>query len=407
MTTESAQNNVKGASSSLFPRILIAISLLLLIGFFMALGACSTSDNKVAFTGGGPTSPTAASGDATVILKWTAVAGASSYKVYWNTKGGVTTADESIQVTDTTYTHKDLTNGTRYYYRICGLTGGGVESPLSEETSAMPSKPKPATPVGLTATASSSQVALAWQAVDGAVSYNLYWNTAGQVTLTDQHLSATGVSYVHTGLTNGRAYHYRVTSVNVSGESDLSDEVSATPIASSPPPPGGGGTSYNSGKWYEFPTSGKTDWSKGVITFSITGLDYSMLPIGKDYFLFMARFVTPNGNEGNFELNLADLSTRLISQRFDGGCSGRTFCEQQNIGNVSWVSSEVYSMRFEWNDTIVQCDIKDSAGNIVFSGSVNTWGAYASVDFVRAGNGVIPPYPGVPFPITVISPVLH
>lgn len=407
MTPESAKDRARGATSNLLSRIIIAITLLLLAGVFMTLGACSVTENKVTFTAGGPGSPAAASGDAMVMLSWSAVTGASSYKIYWNTKGGVTTADASMAVTGVTYTHTGLINGVSYYYRISAVTGGGVESPLSDETSATPRQPKPATPQGLTAETSSGQVVLTWQATARATSYKLYWDTTGGVTSADQHIPVTGLSYTHTGLTNGTAYYYRVGAVNDAGESDLSGEVSATPTASGGGGGGGGGagTSYNAGEWHEFPTGAKSDWSSGVVTFSITGLAFDMLPAGKDYFLFMAKMVTPNGMEGNFQINIADLTPRLISQRFDGTCP--RFCEQQDIGDIQWLIDETYSFRIEWNTSTVTCVIRDSGGNTMFNGSVNTWGAYAGAEFVRVGNGVLPPYPGLAYPINVIAPAMQ
>jgi hypothetical protein len=405
MDTESAKDMVKVASSNLFSRILIAITLLLLVGVFMALGACSSSENKTTFTAGGPGSPSAASGDGVVTLSWSAVTGAASYKLYWNTTGRVSTADVSIPVTGVTYTHTGLINGVSYYYRISALTGGGVESPLSDETSATPRQSKPATPSGLSAVTSSGQVALAWQASARATAYKLYWNTTGGVTSADQRVEVPKLSYTHTGLTNGTTYRYRVSAINDAGESELSGEISATPGGGGGGGGGGSGSAYNSEEFYEFPTAGKADWSVGVVTFSITGLAFDMLPRGKDYFLFMAKFVTPNGNEGNFQMNIADLTPRLISQRFDGTCP--RFCEQQNIGDINWLINEVYSFRFDWNSSTVTCVIKDSGGNIMFDGFVNTWGTFAGVSFVRVGNGVLPPYLGVGYPITVIAPTMQ
>lgn len=75
---------------------------------------------------------------------------------------------------------------------------------------------------------------LSWDSVEDASQYNLYWSsTAGVVP------GSTGVEaieevtspYVHDGLTNGQAHHYVVTAENASGESQSSQEVSATPKA--------------------------------------------------------------------------------------------------------------------------------------------------------------------------------
>jgi hypothetical protein len=90
----------------------------------------------------------------------------------------------------------------------------------------------PAAPTGLTATASSGQIALAWSPSSGASSYNVYSGTA--VAGEGSTPIATGVmstSYTNTGLTNGTNYYYTVAAVNAAGVSGPSNEVNATPLA--------------------------------------------------------------------------------------------------------------------------------------------------------------------------------
>jgi fibronectin type 3 domain-containing protein len=74
-----------------------------------------------------------------------------------------------------------------------------------------------------------------WSAVDTATSYNLYWSDTSPVTKSSAVIKEVVSPYAHTGLTNGKLLYYRITAVNQGGESDLSVEVSAMPVA--PPPP--------------------------------------------------------------------------------------------------------------------------------------------------------------------------
>jgi hypothetical protein len=92
----------------------------------------------------------------------------------------------------------------------------------------------PAAPT-LSAQAGDAQVALSWSAVGGAQSYNLYRGTASNAE-TQLASGLGGTSYVDTAVTNGTTYYYRLTAVNVNGESAASNEVSAKPNAAPVPP---------------------------------------------------------------------------------------------------------------------------------------------------------------------------
>jgi len=88
----------------------------------------------------------------------------------------------------------------------------------------------PTMPTGLTATAGSKQIALAWTASAGATSYNVYrGNTPGAESTVPVATGITGTNYTSTGLTNGTTYYYKVVGINAVGGSIPSPEASATP----------------------------------------------------------------------------------------------------------------------------------------------------------------------------------
>ncbi len=93
----------------------------------------------------------------------------------------------------------------------------------------MPQLPLPSAPTGVTATPGNAQITIAWNAVSGATSYNLYFSTSPGVTTASTKVAGVTSPYVHTGRTNGTRYYYRVSAVNAAGEGPLSSEVSAIP----------------------------------------------------------------------------------------------------------------------------------------------------------------------------------
>jgi hypothetical protein len=105
----------------------------------------------------------------------------------------------------------------------------------------------PAAPSGVTATPGNSQVRLDWAAVNGAVSYNVYYDVTScpTSTTTGTQLADVKAPAVHLSLANGTTYCYVVTAVNGFGESPVSASASATPAlpAGTPEP----AVDFNSG----------------------------------------------------------------------------------------------------------------------------------------------------------------
>jgi len=112
------------------------------------------------------------------------------------------------------------------------------ESANSAEVNATPTAPQtpPAVPANLQATAGNAQVALLWSASAGATSYNVKRSTTSGGPYSPIASPLTN-SYTDTGLTNGTAYYYVVSSVNASGQSANSSEASAIPSGPAAPPP--------------------------------------------------------------------------------------------------------------------------------------------------------------------------
>ncbi|MGO8673422.1 MAG: malectin domain-containing carbohydrate-binding protein [Capsulimonadaceae bacterium] len=184
----------------------------------------------------------ATAGNGSVSLTWPAVSGATSYNI---NRGTASLGEANIKtgVTTASYSDTSVTNGVTYYYTVnsVGSPGTSAQSvevfatPISSATGSAP-----ATPTGVTATASSGQVIVNWTASSGATSYNLFRSTtSGGEGTTAYATGITGTSYTNTGLTNGTTYYYTVDALNSYGSSAQSTQVSGTPSSGIPAAPTG------------------------------------------------------------------------------------------------------------------------------------------------------------------------
>src|SRR5207248_3239809 len=97
----------------------------------------------------------------------------------------------------------------------------------------------PGAPTGLTATAGNAHVALSWNSVSGATSYNVKRATISNGPYSTI-ASPTSNTYDDTTAVNGTTYFYVVSAVNSAGESSNSAEASGTPFVPATPPTGTG-----------------------------------------------------------------------------------------------------------------------------------------------------------------------
>ena len=209
-------------------------------------------------------------------LSWTAPeGGADNYTIYrsWprSSKDG-TIVSYSVSGSSTSYTDSDVAvPGGHYRYSIRAFRGGLISAWSDLLTVVVPESGLPtatATPTptataesgqagadesrsatsaaGLTAQAGANAVELRWNAVSGAVRYELMvwwdagtgWQSLGGANLTD-------TSYRHTGVTAGTKYYYTIRAVNAAGETSgwLGAETNAYPSVTASQEVPAGGTS--------------------------------------------------------------------------------------------------------------------------------------------------------------------
>ena len=107
------------------------------------------------------------------------------------------------------------------------LSCGGENGPSQVEVD------PPAAPQNFRAVASNGRVTLTWTAQDGIV-YHLHHSTTPGIGVNSGKIQKRRFAltpYIHSGLTNGTTYYYRLTASSSSSVSAPTDEVSATPLA--------------------------------------------------------------------------------------------------------------------------------------------------------------------------------
>jgi outer membrane protein assembly factor BamB len=178
-----------------------------------------------------PTNVKAVPGNEQVTLSWDAVAGATSYNIYWSTTAANATMSAGTKIANVTspFVHMGLTNDTTYYYVVTAVGPGGESQESLQVASAPVASVIPGAAVA--AAFGNGQVTVSWTGVPGAISYNIYRSTtAANATMSAGTKIADVTSpYVDTGLTNGTAYYYLVTAVTNGGENPLSSPVAAKP----------------------------------------------------------------------------------------------------------------------------------------------------------------------------------
>jgi hypothetical protein len=205
-----------------------------------------------------------------------------------------------------------LVGGNTAYVGFTGGTGGltAIQKILNWTYS-----PMLAPPSGLAATGGTGQVALNWNAVPGAASYNIYRSTssAGEGS-TPFRTGVTATSFTDTGLAAGTTYYYQVSAVNSQGESAKSNEASAAPATA-------GGLNFSGG----FASAGSTLALNGSATISGSALQLTN-GSAQAASAFSANKVSISHFTTQFRFQVQDLT--------NPGADGFTFCIQGAAANA-------------------------------------------------------------------------
>ncbi|MFO7991656.1 MAG: NosD domain-containing protein [Thermoplasmata archaeon] len=157
------------------------------------------------------------------------------YVIYRGTSSGGESYYSTVPGTQLFYNDTSVTNGQTYYYFITAVNEAGLESGESNEISATPlSVPSP--PLELEATDGDLYIDLYWDAPndDGGSNIQEFLIYRGTEENGDKQQidSVPGDTYNYRDedVSYGITYYYNITALNGVGESEPSDDVSATPV---------------------------------------------------------------------------------------------------------------------------------------------------------------------------------
>jgi fibronectin type 3 domain-containing protein len=180
-----------------------------------------------------------------VELAWESVDGATGYNVYRADASPVPTDGAPLNaepLTTTEFVDDTVVPGHTYHYTVTALADGlPASAPATEASVTTPSEATaPTAPVGVTATPGEADIALAWDAVDGALGYQVYRGATSDVATTGTALSGetalTTTSFLDTTAVPGLEYFYVVVAIGAEElVSDPSAAVSATIEEDLPP----------------------------------------------------------------------------------------------------------------------------------------------------------------------------
>jgi len=172
---------------------------------------------------GAPTNISATASTTSITVSWSAVSGATGYRVYSSTSAYGTYTQVGT-TSSTSYTATGLSRLTTYYYKVSAYNSTG-ESPQSSPAYATTALDAPA---NISATAvSSTSITVSWSEVSEATYYYVYYSTSASGPYT-QIRTVSSTSYTVTGLSQNTTYYFKVSAYSSAGESSQSSYASAT-----------------------------------------------------------------------------------------------------------------------------------------------------------------------------------
>jgi len=254
----------------------------------------SASSSVLVGTPGAPTSVVGTTGDAQVVLAWSAPSsnGGSSitdYVVQYSSNSGTswsTFADGTS--TTTTATVTGLTNGSSYVFKVAAVNSSGAGAYSTSSSSVLVGTP--GAPTAVVGTTGDAQVSLVWSAPSStggsAITDYLvqYSSNSGTSWSTFADGTSTSTTATVTGLTNGSSYVFKVAAVNSAGTGVYSSSSSSVLVGTPGAPTsvvGSSGDSQISLVWSAPSSNGGSSITDYVVQYSSnTGTTWSTFADG-------------------------------------------------------------------------------------------------------------------------------
>ena len=174
------------------------------------------------------TGVTVTPGDRSLSVSWTAVTGATSYKVQWKEDDeNWDAANRQTTSTTSSATLSSLTNDTEYTIRVLATSSGG-DGAWSDTATGTPVDP-PSAPAAPSVVWGNGSATLTWTAPNDNGSpitdYDYHYRNhtdGGSWTEYEPNDTSTATTRSLTGLTNGKEYRFRVRAGNAGGDSNWS-----------------------------------------------------------------------------------------------------------------------------------------------------------------------------------------
>ena len=150
-------------------------------------------------------------------LEWSAVPGATSYKIQKSINGGVYWNSVAEGILSTRYRVTGLSDGKKVHVRILANSQGGLSAP-SADYPVYPTSAVPHSPEGLRVLKTGKEASISWGQVLGADQYVLYQREKGSAEFEAIYTGIERVASVKLADT-GKIYEFSVSSNNGNGES--------------------------------------------------------------------------------------------------------------------------------------------------------------------------------------------